>query len=101
MRLADLRSRLNAAAAVAIAEPDDTLMEAVLVKLFSDRQLRVDDDVLAFMLTRMERSFAGARDLVARVDDVALKTRRNISVSLVRQGHSATGTRRTATEGDV
>jgi hypothetical protein len=35
------------------------------------------------MLTRMERSFAGARDLVARVDDEALKTRRNISVSLV------------------
>jgi chromosomal replication initiation ATPase DnaA len=83
VRLADLRSRLNAAAAIPIAEPDDTLMKAVLVKLFSDRQLRVDDDVLAFMLTRMERSFAGARDLVARVDDEALKTRRNISVSLV------------------
>lgn len=81
--LADLRSRLNAAQAIPIDEPDDTVMEAVLVKLFSDRQLRVDADVLALMLTRMERSFAEARDLVARVDEVALKTRRNINVSLV------------------
>jgi len=81
--LADLRSRLNAAAAIPIDEPDDAVMEAVLVKLFSDRQLRVEAEVLALMLTRMERSFAEARDLVARVDEVALKTQRNISVSLV------------------
>jgi chromosomal replication initiation ATPase DnaA len=83
VRLADLRSRLNAAAAIPIAEPDDTLMKAVLVKMFSDRQLRVHEDVLAFMLTRMERSFAAARDLVARVDEKALRTKRNVSVSLV------------------
>ncbi len=83
VRLPDLRSRLNAAAAVPIAEPDDALMKAVLVKLFSDRQLRVNEDVLTFLLTRMERSFAAARDLVGRVDEKALRTRRNISVSLV------------------
>lgn len=81
--LADLRSRLNAVAAVPIAEPDDAMMKAVLVKLFSDRQLKVDDDVLAFMLTRMERSFDAARELVARVDEEALKVRRNITVPLV------------------
>lgn len=101
--LADLRSRLNAAAAIPIDGPDDALMEAVLVKLFSDRQLRVDADVLALMLTRMERSFAEARDLVARVDEVALKTRRNINVSLVsgvlRDWHDSK-TAKTETAGD-
>jgi len=81
--LPDLRSRLNAAQAIPIGEPDDAVMEAVLVKLFSDRQLRVEADVLALMLKRMERSFAEARDLVARIDEEALKTRRNITVSLV------------------
>ena len=99
VRLPDLRSRLNAAAAVPIAEPDDAVMKAVLVKLFSDRQLRAHEDVLAFMLTRMERSFAAARDLVARVDEKALRTRRNISVALVseilRNGET------TEAEGDV
>lgn len=99
VRLPDLRSRLNATAAIPIAEPDDALMKAVLVKLFSDRQLRVEDDVLTFMLTRMERSFGAARELVGRVDEKALRTKRNISVSMV------SGILRdweaTKTEGDV
>ncbi len=84
VRLADLQSRLNAAAAVGIGPPDDALITAVIVKLFADRQLRVDADVVSFMLTRMERSFEAARTLVAAVDDAALAKRRNITVPLVR-----------------
>jgi len=84
VRLADLRSRLKAAAAVGIGPPDDPLITAVIVKLFADRQLRVDADVVSFMLTRMERSFETARTLVAAVDRAALAERRNITVPLVR-----------------
>ena len=82
--LGDLRSRLNAAAAIAIKSPDDTLITAVLVKLFSDRQLRVDSDVVSFMVARMERSFDAARRLVAALDAAALAERRNITVPLAR-----------------
>jgi len=85
VQLPDLRSRLNAATAVAIGAPDDTLMEAVVVKLFADRQLRVGPDVVAFMLARMERSFDAARELVGRIDAAALKTRRKITPRLVRE----------------
>ncbi len=84
VHLADLRSRLNTATAVRIGPPDDTLMQAVVVKLFADRQLKVDQDVVTFMLARMERSFDAARDLVARIDAAALKERRKITVRLVR-----------------
>ena len=83
--LDDLRSRLNAAAAVAIKPPDDTLIAAVVVKLFADRQLRVDSDVVSFMLARMERSFDAARRLVAALDATALAERRNITVPLARR----------------
>lgn len=85
VRLADLRSRLNAATTIAIGAPDDTLMEAVVVKLFADRQLKIGPDVVAFMLARMERSFEGARDLVARIDAAALNTQRKITQRLVRE----------------
>jgi DnaA regulatory inactivator Hda len=84
VHLADLRSRLNTATAVRIGPPDDTLMQAVVVKLFADRQLKVDQDVVTFMLARMERSFDAARELVARIDAAALKERRKITVRLVR-----------------
>ena len=82
--LADLSSRLNAAPAAAIGRPDDALIAAVLVKLFADRQLKVDAGVVGFMVARMERSFAAARRLVAAVDAAALAERRNITVPLVR-----------------
>ena len=85
VRLPDLRSRLNAAPAAAIGPPDDALIAAVLVKQFADRQLHVDEGVVAYAVARMERSFAAARRLVAAVDAAALARRRNVTVPLVRE----------------
>jgi DnaA regulatory inactivator Hda len=85
VELPDLRSRLRAVTAVGMAPPDDALIEAVLVKLFADRQLRVDAGVVRFLVTRMERSFAAARNLVAAMDDAALADRREITVPLARR----------------
>ena len=83
--LADLRSRLNSAPAFAIGRPDDALIGAVLVKLFGDRQVPVDGEVLAYVLARMERSFAAARTLVAALDRAALAAHRRITIPLARE----------------
>jgi DnaA regulatory inactivator Hda len=82
--LPDLKSRLGAIPVVEIGRPDDTLMEAVLVKLFNDRQVKVERDVIAYMLVRMERSFEQARKLVQAIDRFALSEKRPITVPLVR-----------------
>jgi DnaA regulatory inactivator Hda len=82
--LPDLRSRLNAMPAVAIGAPDDAVLAAVLVKLFSDRQLKVGDEVVAYLLGRMERSFAAAAQTVAALDRVSLSERRAVTVPLAR-----------------
>ena len=83
--LPDLSSRLRAALAVAILPPDDTLLAALLVKLFSDRQVNVGADVLAYILPRMERSFAAARDVVERADHLALSEKKPVTIPLIRQ----------------
>ena len=83
--LPDLASRLKAATAVGIGAPDDALIGSLLVKLFADRQLKVDEDVIPYMLARMERSFDAARTLVSKVDDLALAKHRNITIPLIRQ----------------
>ncbi len=83
--LPDLRSRLAAAPAVALGAPDDRLIEALLVKLFSDRQLRVSAPVVKYLVPRIERSFAALQELVGAIDDTALSNHRDISVSLVRR----------------
>jgi len=72
LALPDLVSRLRAATPVALAEPDDALLEALIAKLFADRQTVVDPAVVAYLARRMERSFAVARELVAALDREAL-----------------------------
>ncbi|MCC6914067.1 MAG: DNA replication protein [Rhodospirillaceae bacterium] len=82
--LKDLKSRLSSIPAVPIAPPDDAMMEAVLVKLFSDRQLGVAPDVIAYVLRRIDRSFAAARRLVATADKESLAGKRPITIPLMK-----------------
>jgi chromosomal replication initiation ATPase DnaA len=81
--LPDLRSRLAALPAVALGPPDEALIEAVLVKLFADRQLAVEPAVVRFLVSRMERSFAAARALVAAIDRESLSAGRQVTVPFV------------------
>ena len=83
--LPDLMSRLAAIPTVAVTAPDDGLLAAVLVKLFDDRQLRVADDVIDYLVMRMERSFAAVGSLVESLDSLSLAERRNITIPLARR----------------
>jgi chromosomal replication initiation ATPase DnaA len=83
--LPDLVSRLRAAPKVDIGMPDDPLLGALLVKLFSDRQLAVEPDVITYLIARIERTFESVRSVVARLDDAALAQKRTITVPLARE----------------
>jgi chromosomal replication initiation ATPase DnaA len=83
--LPDLASRLRAMPAIGIAPPDDALLAAVLVKHFADRQLHVMPQVIGYLVPRMERSFAMAAALAARLDELALAAGRGVGLALARQ----------------
>jgi chromosomal replication initiation ATPase DnaA len=82
--LPDLASRLRALPVVGIAPPDDALLGAVLVKHFADRQVRVKPEVVAYLVARIERSFAAAAAVAARLDATAISAGRPITVKLAR-----------------
>jgi chromosomal replication initiation ATPase DnaA len=82
LRVPDLASRLRALPVVALGAPDDALLRAVLVKLFADRQLAVDESLLGYLANRIERSFAAARTIVERLDREALRLRRPVTRAL-------------------
>lgn len=69
----DLRSRLRALPAVTLQPPDDAMLRAVIVKLAADRQLMLDESVVGYLLSRIERSFAAARAAVIALDNEALE----------------------------
>lgn len=77
--LPDLRSRLRALPMISIAEPDDALLGAVLVKLFCDRQLNVDPGIINYLIRHMDRSMEEARGVVAGIDALALMRQRKVT----------------------
>ena len=80
--LPDLLSRLRAIPTATLEPPDDALLRAVLVKLFADRQLAVDEGLIGFIATRIERSFAAARAAVDALDREALRQQRPVTRAL-------------------
>ncbi len=82
LRLADLKSRVEGTATATLAPPDDALLGALLVKQFADRQLAIAPPLVSYLVGRMERSSAAARDIVAALDRRALATGRRINRTL-------------------
>ena len=78
----DLGSRLRALPIVSLAAPDEALLRALLVKLAADRQLVLDDALISFLINRIERSVAAAREAVARLDREAMRLRRPVTRAL-------------------
>lgn len=79
IRLPDLLSRLESAAQAVLGPPDDTLLPAVLVKLFADRQIQVAPDLVDWLVIRMDRDLDLARRLVAAIDWQSLAARRPVT----------------------
>ena len=82
LALPDLQSRLQSIAIARLEAPDDALISAVLVKLFADRQIMVPANLIPYLVLRMDRSIAAARDLVAALDARALALGRPVTRAL-------------------
>jgi len=83
VELRDLRSRLRALPVISLQPPDDQLFRALIVKLCADRQLAVDEAVVGYLATRIERSYAAARRAVEHLDREALRLGRPVTKALV------------------
>ena len=84
IKLADLASRLRSLPVAGIAPPDDELLAAVLLKHFADRQIRVVPGVVAYLVPRIERSFAAAASLAGALDQRSLAAGRPVTIALAR-----------------
>ena len=85
LTLPDLQSRMQGTQNAALQLPDDTLLAAVLAKLFADRQITPPADLIPYLIPRMDRSFARARDLVEMLDRQSLAQRRKLNRALAKE----------------
>lgn len=85
LSLKDLISRIRLVTYAFLQQPDDKLLEAVLVKLFSDKQIFIKQDIIQYIVMRMERSLLMANILVNEADKLALSEKRKITKALMNQ----------------
>lgn len=78
----DLASRLRAVPAVTLEAPDDALLRSLIVKLAADRQLNVDEALVNYLATRIERSFVAVRAALERLDEEAMRRQRPVTRAL-------------------
>ena len=82
IRLPDLASRMQAATVIEIDNPDDALLTALIMKLFADRQIIPKPELVQYLATRIERSYAAAARIVEALDQASLAQGRKINKSL-------------------
>jgi chromosomal replication initiation ATPase DnaA len=82
VELRDLRSRLRALPTISLLPPDDQLFRSLIVKFCADRQMAVDESVVGYLATRIERSYAAAQRAVAILDTEALRLGRPVTRAL-------------------
>ena len=80
----DLASRFRAAPITTIKSPDDTLLQNIIVKMFADRQIHIGEDILKYLMPRIERSFKSVSDIVAKSDELALSKHRAVTIPIIR-----------------
>lgn len=84
-KLPDLASRLNAVPSIPILSPDDRMLEALVIKLFSDRQVGISAEVLNYIVQNTERSFSYVEKLVEEADRLSLCYKRAVSIPIIKQ----------------
>lgn len=89
--IADLASRLRALPVVTLQAPDDAMLRGVIIKLAADRQLALDESVVRYLVSHIERSFAAARAAVIAIDNEALRQGRPVTRALAAELFRDTG----------
>jgi chromosomal replication initiation ATPase DnaA len=82
VELRDLRSRLRAIPVVSLLAPDDQLFRGLIVKFCADRQMSIDETVVSYLTTRLERSYAAVRRAIDLLDTEALRLGRPVTRAL-------------------
>ncbi|PIR32022.1 MAG: hypothetical protein COV36_05655 [Alphaproteobacteria bacterium CG11_big_fil_rev_8_21_14_0_20_44_7] len=84
-KLPDLKSRIAAIPSIEINPPEDELFYMLLARKFFARQLRVSDEVVNYLMNRLERSYLAIDEAIVKLDKLSLQEKRNITIPLVKK----------------
>jgi len=83
--LADLQSRLKSFVNIPIDLPTDDLIRVVLIKNFSDKQIKFDNKLLEFVLKNINRSYEDIARFIDKIDELSLSAGKSININLIKK----------------
>tara|TARA_Y100001960_G_C14562105_1_gene771301 strand:+ start:192 stop:887 length:696 start_codon:yes stop_codon:yes gene_type:complete len=86
--LKDLISRFSSFVNIEIKLPDDSLIKNILVKQFSDRQFSIEKKLIEYISFRIERSYLAINNIVNLIDELTLKYKKPVSLSIIKEAIS-------------
>jgi len=85
VELNDLKSRFSSFVNIGIDLPTDELIKVIISKNFSDKQVKIDNNLLEYILKNIDRSYESIFDLIEKLDDFSLSTGKSININLIKK----------------
>ena len=83
--LSDLQSRLNSFIFIGIELPTDDLLQVIISKSFSDKQINLNPNISEYIIKNIERSYEKIFQFVKNIDNESLSTGKSISLNLIKK----------------
>ena len=84
-KLPDLVSRLKNCIIAKIEQPDDDLIYAIILKSFSDRQIKLDNKIIDYIIKRIARSYSKMQEFIYKIDELSLKKKKSINFKIIKE----------------
>ena len=81
----DMLSRAKNCLFAELKSPDDELIFAIILKCFSDRQIKLDKKLLDFIIKRIDRSYRNIHEFIYKIDELSLKKKQSINLKIIRE----------------
>ena len=84
-KLPDLASRSKNCLYAEIENPDDELLFAIILKNFSDRQIKIEKKIINFIISRIDRSYRKIDEFIYKIDELSLKKKKPINFKTIKE----------------
>ena len=83
--LKDLQSRLNSFIFIGIELPTDDLLQVIITKSLSDKQINLNPKISEFIIKNVERSYEKMFKLLKDIDELSLSSGKSININLIKK----------------
>ena len=84
-KLPDMISRSKNCLVAKLENPDDDLIFAIILKNFSDRQIKLEKKIIEFIINRIDRSYSKIYEFIYKIDELSLKKKKPINLKTIRE----------------